>query len=127
MTRVLAGVLCAAVLTACAGNPQRLPVELSPCSAVERANGFAVGATVRNLSDRPIADLALAVSFYRDFRYASYSASARLKKELDPGDRRQVTFEVNAPGARQSGEALRCLVTHIGYLDGTSADIPPAQ
>lgn len=115
----------AIALASCAGNPQRLPVGLSPCNAVSTPGGFAVNATVENTSDRPIASLGLALSFYRDFRYTQYTASAHLRKELDPGRKREITFDVASPGARQTGQAMRCIVTHIGYMDGTSADVPP--
>jgi hypothetical protein len=126
MTR--AALLAAALaLASCAGNPQRLPVGLSVCNAVAQAGGFAVNANVDNRSDKPIANLALALSFYHDFRYTSYTASAHLKQELDPGQKRDVTFDVRGPAVRQNGQALRCMVTHIGYLDGTSADLPPSQ
>lgn len=114
-------------LGGCAGNPQRLPVGLSLCNAVQSAGGFNVSATVQNKGNRPISSLALAVSFYRDFRYSSYTASAHLKQELDPGAKRAVTFAVSGPPGSQSGEAIRCTVTHIGYLDGTSADLPPGD
>lgn len=124
--RALAPVLVLA-LAACASNPQRLPVGLSLCNAVAQSGGFAVRATVQNRGDKPISNLALALSFYRDFRYTNYTASARLTNELDPGQKRDVTFDVSGPAGAQTGEAIRCLVTHIGYLDGTSADLPASQ
>lgn len=117
----------ALALSACAGNPQRLPVGLSLCKAVPQASSFAVNATVENKGDKPISTLALSLSFYHDFRYTSYTASAHLKQELDPGQKRGVNFDVSGPSGTQSGEAIRCIVTHIGYLDGTSADLPPSQ
>lgn len=117
----------AALLASCAGNPQRLPVGLSLCNAVAQPNGFAVSASVENKSDKPISTLGLALSFYRDFRYSSYTASAHLRQELDPGQKREVRFDVSGPRGTQSGQALRCIVTHIGYMDGTSADLPPSQ
>jgi hypothetical protein len=114
-------------LSACVSSPQRLPVGLSICNAVARGSGFAVTATVQNRSDRPISSLGLAVSFYRNFRYSSYTAGARLATELDPGQKRDVTFEIAGPPGSQTGQAIHCLVTHIGYMDGTSADIPASQ
>ncbi len=86
-----------------------------------------MNATVENKSDKPITSLALALNFYHDFRYTSYTGSAHLKQELDPGQKRDVQFDVTGPPVAQSGRALRCLVTHIGYMDGTSADLPPSQ
>jgi hypothetical protein len=114
-------------LGACAGNPQRLPVALSRCDAVAAARGFAVSASVENKSDKPISSLALSLAFYHDFRYAQFTAAAHLKQELDPGEKRDVTFDVAGPSVRESGTAMRCLVTHVGYLDGTSADVGPSQ
>lgn len=117
----------ALALASCAGNPQRLPVGLSLCSAVPQDGAFAVRATVENKADKPLSNLSLALSFYHDFRYTSYTASARLKQELDPGQKRDVLFEVSGPNVAQNGQALRCIVTHIGYMDGTSADLPAVQ
>lgn len=117
----------AAALASCAGSPQQLPVGLSLCNAVAQGSGFAVSATVQNKGDKPISVLGLALSFYRDFRYSSYTASAHLRQELDPGAKRDVLFDVSGPHGAQSGQAMRCLVTHIGYMDGTSADLPPSQ
>jgi hypothetical protein len=127
VTRYAVVASAALALTSCAGNPQRLPVGLSLCNAVPQTGGFAIDATVENKSDKPIANLALALSFYREFRYTSYTASARLKEELDPGQKRHVMFDVMGPAGTQNGTALRCIVTHIGYMDGTSADLPPSQ
>lgn len=123
---VLAGAL-ALLLGACASHPQRLPVGVSLCNAVEKPNGFTVTATVQNKADRPITGLALSLSFYHDFRYAQFNASTHLRKELDPGEKRDVVFQVIAPSMKESGAAMQCLVTHIGYMDGTSADLPPSQ
>lgn len=125
--RAVFALFAALLASGCAGNPQRLPVGLSICNALQTPGGFTVNATVQNKGDRPIANLALAVSFYRDFRYSSYTATAHLKRELDAGQRREVTFAVSGPPGTQSGQAIRCTVTHIGYLDGTSADLPPSQ
>jgi hypothetical protein len=122
----LVALLSALVLSACFGNPQGLPVSLSICNAVAKPGGFNLTTLVQNKGDKPISSLALSLSFYRDFRYTSYTAATRLAKELDPGEKRDVTFDVSTPN-QQSGQAMRCIVTHIGYLDGTSVDLPPAQ
>ena len=115
-------------LAACASNPQRLPVGVSLCDAAPSAGGFTVRTTVQNKSDRPITTLAFDMSFYRDFRYSRFNASTHLAKELDPGEKRDITFDVaNAGKAPISGDAMSCLVTHIGYMDGTSADLPAPQ
>ena len=125
MRRAFAFALVTA-LAACASNPQGLPVGISLCDAAPIAGGFTVHTTVQNKSDRPISSLAFNMSFYRDFRYSTFNAPAHLSKELDPGEKRDISFQV-ASNARISGDAMRCLVTHIGYLDGTSADLPPQQ
>lgn len=117
----------ALTLASCASSPQRLPVGLSLCNAVAKPGGFAVSATVENKSDRPMTSLGLSVSFYRDFRYARYSGFAHLHKELDPGQEQEVIFPVQGPPGREDGQANSCTVTHIGYMDGTSADLPPSQ
>lgn len=127
MKRALFAAALAFSLGACASQPQRLPVGVSLCSALEKPDGFAVTATIQNKSDKPITSLALSLGFYHDFRYSQFNASTRLRKELDPGEKREVTFAVLAPSMKESGEAMRCLVTHIGYMDGTSADLPPTQ
>ena len=120
-SRALAvGALSAALLAACS-SPQRLPVGVSVCNAVQSPAGFEVTATIKNTGDRPISDLTLATSFYQNFRYQTFAASAKLRRELDPGASRDVLFNVADSGrAAVSGQAMRCYVTRIGYLDGTS-------
>lgn len=119
-------ILGAAVLLAsCSGNPQRLPVAVSNCRAVPAANGFAVTADIRNDAYKPIAGLRMAADFYTGFRYDTYALHARLPEELDPSQRRRVSFAGGAPPF--AGAALRCLVTGVRYLDGTAAAIPNAS
>ncbi len=116
----------AALLAGCEGNPQRLPVGVSGCGALSTPSETAIQATIQNKSYRPIAQLDLTAAFYQDFRYAHFAASAKLRRELDPGQTRAVEFDIaDNGGARPRGEAIRCYVTHIGYLDGTSEDAPP--
>jgi hypothetical protein len=119
--------LALASLASCAGNPQRLPVGLTVCNAVEQRSGFAVHATVENKAAKPITGLTLSLAFYRNFRYSQFNASTHLKKELDPGEKRDITLDVNSPSMKESGQAMRCLVTHVGFMDGTSADLTPSQ
>jgi hypothetical protein len=70
--------------------------------------------------------MSLSTQFYQNFRYQRYEGSAQLKQELDPGQKRDVTFIVAAANSAQfQGQAIRCFITHIGYLDGTSQDAPP--
>jgi hypothetical protein len=120
--------LCVALPAACAANPQQLPVGVSACNAVEDKNGPGILANVENKSDRPISRLELMSAFYQNFRYQRYTASAHLKQELDPGQKRDVMFSVGeTPAIQPKGQAIRCFITHIGYLDGTSQDAPPNQ
>lgn len=112
-------------LAACASNPQQLPVGVSICSTSGTPAALSIVANVENKSDRPISRLDLAAVFYQNFRYQKFTASVQLKQELDPGQKRDITFEVdNAGGSKPHGQAMRCLVTHIGYLDGTSQSAP---
>ena len=120
--------ILAIVLAACAGNPQRLPVAVSVCSAIAQPNGFGIAANVQNNADRPISRLDVSSAFYQGFRYQRYTGSVQFKRELDPGQNRDVVFGVDeTPAARPHGQAIRCFITHIGYLDGTSQDAPPSQ
>jgi hypothetical protein len=102
-----------------------LPVNVSGCSAQPSANGFDVTATVESRADRPISRLDMSMQFYQDFRYRKFTGFANLPQELDPGQKQSVKFAVtDAGGARVRGQAIRCFVTHIGYLDGTSENAP---
>jgi hypothetical protein len=117
--------LCSSVLalllSACGANPQQLPVDVSGCHASPRAQSFSVVARIDSKANRPISRLDMTATFYQDFRYRTYAGYAKLAQELDPGQHRDVTFEIsNAGRATLSGQALRCFVTRIGYLDGTS-------
>ena len=113
-------------LLACSSNPQRLGVGVSQCAASAGARGAQLHAVVENRSDRPISGLAMNSVFYQNFRYESFTEQARLSQELDPGDRREVVFDTDArlASAPVKGQAIRCFVTHIRYLDGTTADAP---
>ena len=109
------------LLSACGANPQQLPVDVSGCHASPRTQSFSVVAHIGSKANRPISRLDMAITFYQDFRYRTYAGYAQLAQELDPGQLRNVTFEIsNGGGATLSGQALRCFVTRIGYLDGTS-------
>lgn len=128
MRRFAAAFPAAALLAGCFGTPQGLPVDVSICSAVPRAGGFDIVAAVRNRSTKPISRVDVSASFYQSFRYRTFSAAALLKSELDPGERRRLTFAVTGIlGLAPQGQAIRCYATHIGYLDGTSADAPANQ
>ncbi len=124
--RAAAGVLLALALSAC-GTPQQLPLEIPQCDAVRTANGITLTALVISKAAKPISGLAVSVDFYRDFRSATVQGSTTISPELDPGQRRDVVFKISAPPAQAQGRALRCLATHISYLDGTSEDVAPSR
>lgn len=126
--RALSGSMLACLL-ACSANPQRLPVAISQCVARSADGSAHLEAVIENRSDRPISEVMMSSMFYQNFRYVRFNAQARFARELDPGDRRQAVFEPD-PGlasASVRGQAMRCYVTHIRYLDGTSADAPLEQ
>ena len=128
MTRPAVPAAALLVLAACIGTPQGLPVSLSICKAVPRAGSVDIVTDVGNRSSKPISRIDLVASFYQDFRYRKYEASASLARELDPGEQRRVTLAVtDAGGTRLQGQAIHCYATHVGYLDGTADDAPPNQ
>lgn len=122
MKRAAAGILLAVTLAGC-GTPQRLPLEIPRCDALKTASGIALTALVISRATKPITGLAVSVDFYHDFRTATLQATTSVSPELDPGQQRSVVFKIAAPPAQAQGRALRCLATHIAYLDGTSDDI----
>lgn len=128
MKRLAAIAAALLTLAACGGNPQQLPVAVSNCRAVRAEQGFNVFATIENRASKPISELEMAISFYRDFRYQKFSGSARPAQELDPGAKRVLNFRVRgAEHVPMEGPAMGCFVTHAGYLDGTSQDAVPPQ
>jgi hypothetical protein len=123
----IAALVAAAAFSACTGTPQQLPVGVSVCNAVQTPQGFHVVANVENKSNKPISGLAMATEFYQNFRYQRFVGNAQLKQELDPGQRRDVTFDVSTPAASVRGQAMRCFVTQVRYLDGTVQNAPKMQ
>ncbi len=124
MKPAVGGVLLALALSAC-GTPQRLPLEIPQCDAAKTANGITLTALVISKAAKPISGLAVSVDFYHDFRSASVQGSTSISPELDPGQQRSVIFKIPAPPAQAQGRALRCLATHITYLDGTFEGVKP--
>ena len=112
------------VTAAGCGTPQQLPVAVRRCDAVQTKDGYQIIASVQNQSAKPISALDLSVDFYRNFRSMSLHTSTHLKTELDPNATRDVKFSLQAP---VEGPAMRCFATHIGFLDGTSLDVPAAR
>lgn len=117
----------AALLTACASNPQQLPVDVSNCRAVPRAATFDVLASIKSKADRPVSRLDMDVTFYQDFGYRTVAGTAQLPQELDPGQQRDITFTVAQGDRTTRGRAFRCYVTRVGYLDGTWQVAPRSE
>jgi hypothetical protein len=124
--RVAGGLVLPFVLSAC-GTPQSLPLEIPRCDAVWTAQGVTLTALVTSRSSKPITGLAISVNFYHDFRTATIQGSTSIRPELDPGQQRSVVFKIAAAPGQAQGRALRCLATHISYLDGTSEGAAPAR
>jgi hypothetical protein len=122
--RAAGGLILLLALSGC-GTPQRLPLEIPRCDAVKTARGVTLTALVTSRASKPISGLAVSVDFYHDFRSATVQGSTAIHPELDPGQQRSVEFEIAAAPAQAQGRALRCLATHIAYLDGTSEDVKP--
>jgi len=108
------------LLTAC-GAPQQLSVAVRRCDAVQTHDGYKIIASVQNRSQKPISSIDLAVNFYRDFKTTNIRTTTHLKTELDPNATRDLSFSIHVP---VQGPSMRCFATHIGFLDGTSLDVP---
>lgn len=124
MKAVAAAALFAFALAGC-GTPQRLPLEIPRCDAVRTAKGLTLNALVTSHATKPMNGLSVSVDFYHDFRTATVQGTASIRPELDPGQQRSVVFTIAAAPAQAQGRALRCIATHISYLDGTSEDLKP--
>jgi hypothetical protein len=122
--RFFAAALLAVALSDC-GTPQRLPVEIPQCDAVRTAKGVTLTALVMNRASKPITGLAVSADFYHDFRTVTVQGATSIRPALDPGQQRSVVFTIAAAPDQAQGRALRCLATHISYLDGTSEDVKP--
>ena len=122
----LAIVVVALGLASC-GSPQQLPLSIPRCDAVQTSRGLALTATVRNTAAKPIAGLAIAVEFYRNFRSTRLTGAAQLRNPLAAGEQRDVNFDVGASTSQAQGRAMRCFATHISYVDGSSQDVAPSR
>ena len=115
-----AAALCA--LAACTGRGSSLPVSVSRCEGISASS---LSATIRNDADRPIKRVSMITDFYQNFRSLHGTATAVVPGELDPGAERALTFAFDTPlPVAASGNATRCVVTRIDYLDGTSQSLP---
>ncbi|HEY8313178.1 MAG TPA: hypothetical protein VIG51_03310 [Candidatus Baltobacteraceae bacterium] len=114
------------LLASCAHQPQ-LPVTVRQCDAVVSGKSFVLDARVHSDARVPIRGVRVTVDFYSDFTYSHFVAEAKLARELDPGQTQIVTFQpVNAKSPVR-GRAMKCTATHLDYLDGTTADLPPVH
>lgn len=119
-------ILAGFVLAGC-GSPQRLPVSIPRCDAIQTKRSITLTATVRSNATKPINGIVLAVDFYRSFRYVRVSAVSRIAPELVPGAQRDVTFVVASTNATAQGHAMRCFATRLAYSDGTFENVAPSQ
>ncbi len=122
----IAPALLALVFAAC-GSPQQLPVDISSCGGVRSPHGVILTAVVKNTAYKPITGLSLSVDFYHDFRFARLYGNAKILPALDPGEERNVTFDLAAQPSAAQGRAMRCFATHVSYLDETSRDVAPSR
>ncbi|HEV2261670.1 MAG TPA: hypothetical protein VGR69_05220 [Candidatus Rubrimentiphilum sp.] len=109
------------------GSPQRLPVSIPRCDAIQAERSITLTATVQSNATKPIDGIVLAVDFYRNFRYVRLSAVSRINPELLPGAQRDVTFIVPSTNATAQGHAMRCFATRLAYSDGTFTNVTPSQ
>lgn len=109
----------ALVLSGC-GTPQQLPVELPSCDTAVTPHGVTLTAVVKNESYKPVSGLSLAADFYRDFRTTHLTGTTRIPLALNPGEERNVTFEIPTRVSGSLGRAMRCFATRVVFQDGTS-------
>ena len=114
------------VLAGC-GTPQQLPVEIPSCDTSVGPRAVTLTAVVKNVSNKPISGLSVAADFYRDFRSAHLVGTAKVPVPIDPGETRNVTFEIPARITVSLGRAMRCTATLVIYPDGTSQLVKPTQ
>jgi hypothetical protein len=116
----------ALILAGC-GTPQQLPVEIPSCDTAVGPRSVTLTAVVKNVSYKPISGLSVEADFYRDFRSAHLTGTAKVHLAIDPGETRNVTFEIPARITGGLGRAMRCTATLVIYLDGTSQIVKPTQ
>lgn len=102
------------------GTPQQLPVEIPSCDTVVTSHGVTLTAVVKNDSYKPVSGLSLAADFYRDFRTTHLAGSAKVPLAINPGEERNVTFEIPTHVSGSLGRAMRCFATRVVFQDGTS-------
>lgn len=114
----------ALILSGC-GTPQQLPVGIPSCDTVVSSHGVTLTAVVKNDSYKPISGLSLAADFYRDFRTTHLAGTAKVSVAINPGEERNVTFEIPTHVSGSLGRAMRCSATRVVYQDGTSQNVKP--
>ncbi|MDQ2872522.1 MAG: hypothetical protein M3R35_05290 [Candidatus Eremiobacteraeota bacterium] len=123
IARIVSTALLVLLAGGCAGNG--LPLHVSGCTAVPSTGGVMLLARVRSEASKPIARARVLAEFYSDFRSSHLIAQATFAPELDPKQSREVRFSALDAGRESiTGDAMRCTVTHLDYLDGTNADLP---
>ncbi|HVS45333.1 MAG TPA: hypothetical protein VMS32_01560 [Verrucomicrobiae bacterium] len=109
-------------LTAC-GGPGGLPLHVRQCDTILEKGTVSVRALFRNRAAKPVTDAKLEIDFYHDFKFTRVIATADFHPNLEPLERRSIALILTgAQGV--TGQAQKCIVTHIDYADGTKADVP---
>ena len=123
---ILAAGAALVVLSACSG-PKELPVQAKQCDTVVGKNSVLISARVFNGSETPAKSIAVAIDFYHDFAAVHVTGTATFSKQLEPNATQTVPITITSPTTGIGGRAQRCVVTHVDYADGTSADAPTQQ
>ncbi|HET9392276.1 MAG TPA: hypothetical protein VFO29_01950 [Candidatus Rubrimentiphilum sp.] len=118
----IALVALALILSGC-GTPQQLPIEIPSCDTVVGSHGVTLTAVVKNDSYKPVSGLSIAADFYRDFRTTHLTGTTKIPLALNPGEERNVTFEIPTKVSGSLGRAMRCFATRVVYQDGTSQTV----
>jgi hypothetical protein len=123
----LAAVAAFALLCACGGGPKELPVRVKQCDTLVGKSSVLIDARIFNGADKPAKSIAVAIDFYHDFTAAHVTGTATFAKQLEPNATQTVPVTITSPTTGIGGRAQRCVVTHVEYADGTSADAPAQQ
>lgn len=118
-----AGLAALALILSACGTPQQLRVEIPSCDTVVTSRGVTLTAVVKNDSYKPISGLTLVADFYRDFRTTHLAGTTKVPLAINPGEERNVTFEIPTRVSGSLGRAMRCSATRVVYQDGTSQNV----
>lgn len=123
---LLAAAAALVALSAC-GSPKELPVQVKQCDTVVGKNSVLIDARIFNGADKPAKSIDVAIDFYHDFTAVHVTGTATFAKQLEPNATQTVPVTITSPTTGVGGRAQRCIVSHVTYADGTSADAPQQQ